>query len=217
MNIGCYAFHEFKTLAARFHGYPAPGLLIGGFMVEMAKRALPEGILYEVVVESRKCLPDAVQLLTPCSTGNNWMKIHNLGRYAVSLFDKHTGEGVRVHLDVAKLGAYPEIRAWFLKDRAKAEQDETRLLAEIEAAGDTICSLTPVRVKRRFLGHKHMSSIAICILCGEAYPESDGAVCRGCQGDAPYESAERIAPVATVTARGAHGRGICSASSEETL
>ncbi len=186
MDIGSYTFDEFKDLATSFHGYPAPGLLIGAYMVEMAKRALPEGTLYEAVVESRKCLPDAVQLLTPCSTGNNWMKIHDLGLYGVCLFDKHTGEGVRVHLDVAKLGPYPEVRAWFLKEKAKADQDEKQLLAEIEAAGDTICTLTPVCVKRRFLGHKHMSAVRICPLCGEAYPESDGALCRGCQGEAPY-------------------------------
>ena len=88
MNIGPHTFQEFKDMAAAFHGYPAPGLLIGGYMVEMARAALPEGILFEAVVESRKCLPDAVQLLTPCSTGNNWMKVITLGRYAVSLYDK---------------------------------------------------------------------------------------------------------------------------------
>ena len=93
MNIGSYTFQEFKRLAENFHGYAAPGLIIGGYMVEMAKARIPEGTLFEAVVETRKCLPDAVQLLTLCSAGNNWMKVHNLGRYAVSLFDKHTGEG----------------------------------------------------------------------------------------------------------------------------
>ena len=88
-------------------------------MVEMAKRAIPEGILYEAVVETRKCLPDAIQLLTPCSMGNSWMNVLNLGRYALSLFDKRTGEGARVHLDPAKLEVYPEIRGWFLKEKTK--------------------------------------------------------------------------------------------------
>ena len=37
MNIGSYTFQEFKRLAENFHGYAAPGLLIGGYMVEMAK------------------------------------------------------------------------------------------------------------------------------------------------------------------------------------
>ena len=107
MNIGAYTFEEFRRLAENFHGYAAPGLLVGGYMVELAKRHLPPGTLFEAVVESGKCLPDAVQLLTVCSTGNNRLKIHNLGRYAVSLFDKHTGEGVRVSIDPATLDQYP--------------------------------------------------------------------------------------------------------------
>ena len=112
MDIGAYTFKEFHQLAENFHGYAAPGLLVGGYMVELAKRHLPEGTLFEAVVESGKCLPDAVQLLTMCSIGNNWMKIHNLGRYAVSLFDKHTGEGVRVSLVPVKMASYPELKAW---------------------------------------------------------------------------------------------------------
>ena len=122
MDIGAYTFKEFHQLAENFHGYAAPGLLVGGYMVELAKRHLPEGTLFEAVVESGKCLPDAVQLLTLCSIGNNWMKIHNLGRYAVSLFDKHTGEGVRVSLDPVKMAAYPELKAWFFKEKAKKDQ-----------------------------------------------------------------------------------------------
>lgn len=191
MDIGAYTFKEFRQLAENFHGYAAPGLLVGGYMVELAKRHLPEGTLFEAVVESGKCLPDAVQLLTLCSIGNNWMKIHNLGRYAVSLFDKHTGEGVRVSLDPVKMAAYPELKAWFFKEKAKKDQDIALLEAEIETAGDTICKVQPITVKRRFIGHKHMTRILCCPVCGEAYPVEDGPVCRGCQGEAPYVSARR--------------------------
>ncbi len=186
MNIGSYTFAEFKEIAARFHGYPAPGLLLGGYMVEMAKSAMPEGTLFEVVVETKKCLPDAVQLLTLCSTGNNWMKVINLGKYALSMFDKYTGEGVRVHVDVSRLGPWPEIRAWFLKEKTKAEQDTAKLLRELEEAGDTICARVPVRIRNRLLGHAHMGSIGVCPHCGEAFPQEDGVLCRGCQGEAPY-------------------------------
>jgi len=41
MNIGAYTFEEFRRLAENFHGYAAPGLLVGGYMVELAKRHLP--------------------------------------------------------------------------------------------------------------------------------------------------------------------------------
>lgn len=194
MNIGAYTFEEFRRLAENFHGYAAPGLLVGGYMVELAKRHLPPGTLFEAVVESGKCLPDAVQLLTVCSTGNNRLKIHNLGRYAVSLFDKHTEEGVRVSIDPATLDQYPEIRGWFLKEKPKRDQDVPRLEREIETAGESICRLEPVTVKRRFVGHKHMSRIVCCPLCGEAYPAEDGPVCRGCQGEAPYVLARRELP-----------------------
>lgn len=186
MNIGQYTFEEFKQKAKEFHGYPAPGLLIGGYMVEAAKARLPEGTLFEAMVESGKCLPDAVQLLTLCSAGNNWMKIKLLGRYAVSLYDKYTGEGFRVAIDQDKLEAWPEIKGWFMKLKPKAEQDTDKLFAEIEAAGDTICSIRPVTIDRKYLGHGHMSAIDVCPVCAEAYPTSDGPICRGCQGEAPY-------------------------------
>ncbi|MFH1913019.1 MAG: FmdE family protein [Pseudomonadota bacterium] len=186
MNIGQYTFEEFKQKAKEFHGYPAPGLLIGGYMVEAAKARLPEGTLFEAMVESGKCLPDAVQLLTVCSIGNNWMKIKLLGRYAVSLYDKFTGKGFRVAIDQDKLEDWPEIKGWFMKLKPKAEQDTDKLFAEIEAAGDTICSIRPIIIDRKHLGHGHMSAIDVCPVCAEAYPGNDGPICRGCQGEAPY-------------------------------
>lgn len=188
MNIGAYTFEEFRQLAENFHGYAAPGLLIGGYMVEKAKAALPEGTLFEAVAESAKCLPDAVQLLTVCSTGNQRLKIHNLGRYAVSLFDKYTGKGFRVGLDAEKMKKFPELYSWFFKLKPKREQDSRKLEQEIRTAGDSICTIEPVIVKKRFIGQKHMKGIALCPICREAYPAEDGTICRGCQGEAPYIS-----------------------------
>lgn len=130
-----------------------------------------------------------MQLLTLCSIGNGWMKIINLGRYAVSLFDKYTGEGVRVSVDLDKLKDWPEIQGWFLKLVPKKDQDTEKLFQEIETAGDTILRLEKVTVQKRLLGHSHMTRIEACPVCREAYPVSDGAICRGCQGEAPYEHA----------------------------
>jgi formylmethanofuran dehydrogenase subunit E len=190
MNIGPYTFAAFKQSAADFHGYPAPGILLGGYMVEMARRALPEGTLFEALVETGKCLPDAVQLLTLCSTGNNRMKVLPLGRYALSLYDKSTGAGFRVYVDSRKIRAYPELSAWFLKLKPKEEQDTERLLRDIETAGEAVCSIMPVRIHSRFLGRAHSGGIALCLRCGEAFPSSDGAVCRACQGETPYAGLE---------------------------
>jgi formylmethanofuran dehydrogenase subunit E len=186
MNIGAFSFSEFKTAAREFHGYPAPGLLVGGYMVEAVKKALPRGILYDALVETRKCLPDAVQLLTPCSTGNGWMKILPLGRYAVALYDKQTGEGFRASVDTEKLASWPELRAWFLKAKPKAEQDDAALFNQIEQAGDAYVKVAPVQVVPTFLRKGRSREVSLCPVCGEAYPASDGPICRGCQGDAPY-------------------------------
>ncbi len=191
MNIGPYTFEEFKEVARNFHGYPAPGLLIGGYMVEEAKSHLPEGTLFDAVVETGKCLPDAVQILTLCSYGNGWMRVIKLGRYALSLYDKFTGEGVRIHIDMAKLKKWPEIESWFLKLKPKKDQDTDLLFSEIEKAGHSFCTVTPIQITEDFMVHKGMRSIGICPSCKEAYPVSDGAICRGCQGEVPYVGGSR--------------------------
>ncbi|MBR5882203.1 MAG: trehalose-binding protein [Mailhella sp.] len=183
MDIENYSFEEFKKLAEKFHGYAAPGLLLGGYMVALAKSRLPEGTLFEAISESRKCLPDAVQLLSLCSMGNNWLKVRDLGRYAVSLYDKRTGVGVRVSVSLEKLKAWPEYYSWLMKLKPKKEQDENKLLAEIEEAGDSVCVVEDITVDASLLGHKHSCGIAICPICGEGYPEDNGPICRGCQGE----------------------------------
>ncbi|MDL2316501.1 FmdE family protein [Desulfovibrio sp. OttesenSCG-928-A18] len=186
MNIGPYSFEEFKARAKEFHGYPAPGLILGGYMVAMAQKALPEGTLFEALVETKKCLPDAVQLLTLCSAGNNWMKVINLGRYAVSLYDKYSGVGYRVHLDMEAIEKFSEIRSWLLKDKPKREQDTDKLFRQLEEAGDSILRMNPVKVDESLLGHSHMGPVAACPECGEAYPVADGDICLGCLGNAPF-------------------------------
>jgi len=185
-SIGPYSFEKFLDVAAAFHGNPAPGLIIGGFMVDLARSMLPEGTLFDAVVETKKCLPDAVQILTPPSYGNGWMRVLNLGRYAVSLYDKFSGEGCRVWLDPAHLEGWPEIRAWYLKTKPKKEQDRVRLFAEIKAGGRDLCRMAPVRLRPGFMAKPHMGAIGVCPVCGEGYPTADGAICRGCAGEAPY-------------------------------
>ncbi len=188
MNIGEYTFSEFKELAQSFHGYPAPGLLIGGYMVEAVKRKIPEGTLFEALVETTKCLPDAVQLLTLCSTGNGWMRVTNLGRYAVSLYDKFSFDGWRAAIDLEKLETFPEIKSWFFKQKPKQEQDTDKLFDKIEEAGDQYLTIMPVHIRPQYQKEKASSPIVACPMCREAYPKNDGAICRSCQGENPYLS-----------------------------
>ncbi|MGA9756040.1 MAG: FmdE family protein [Desulfobaccales bacterium] len=186
MNIGTYSFDEFLELVKSFHGYIAPGVVIGGIMVDAARRRLPPEVLFDAVCETRNCLPDAVQLLTLCTTGNGWLKVVNLGRFALTLYDKYQGEGVRVFLDPAKTADWPEIHAWYLKLTPKKDQDSGRLLEQIRQAGPEILGWQRVRIRPQFLGKRSRGRIVLCPLCREAYPAQDGGICRGCQGDSPY-------------------------------
>ena len=186
MNIGPYSYDEYLSVVKSFHGYAAPGLMMGGFMVDLALSHMPEGVLFDAVCETRSCLPDAVQLLTPCTVGNGWLRILNLGRYALSLYDKYQGDGVRVYVDAQKLRAWPEVEAWMLKLKPKKAQDQELLLEQMREAGRTIYSVQPIQIQPQYLKSRHKGRIGICRLCGESYPADDGAICRGCQGEAPY-------------------------------
>ena len=41
MNIRSYTFEEYVERVRSFHGFAGPGVLIGGFKVEVAYRRLP--------------------------------------------------------------------------------------------------------------------------------------------------------------------------------
>jgi formylmethanofuran dehydrogenase subunit E len=182
-HIRQYTFEEYVDRVTRFHGYPAPGVIVGGFMVERAYHNLPEEGLYDALCETTKCLPDSIQLLTPCTIGNGWLTIVNIGRYALALYDKSTGEGVRVFVDSKKLEAWPELKSWFFKLKPKKEQDRDLLTIEIKEAGSSICSVQRIRMAERFyIKQRHRGDFAVCPSCHEGYPENDGSLCKVCAG-----------------------------------
>ena len=181
-----FTIEEYIQRVLSFHRYEAPGVIIGGFMVHRAREQMPEGVLFEAICETSKCLPDAVQLLTPCTTGNGRLRIIDSGRFALSLYDKYHGNGFRVFLDPGKLKDWPEINAWFFKLKPKQEQDQALLLDQIKEAGGTVCGISPIQVNPRFLKKKKTGNRVICPSCGEAYPAEDGKICRACQGESPY-------------------------------
>jgi formylmethanofuran dehydrogenase subunit E len=184
--IRSYTYEQFVEMAKEFHGYEAPGIIVGGFMVDLAYRHLPKDGLYDAISESPKCLPDAIQLLTPCTIGNGWLTVVNMGRYALMLYDKNTGEGIRVFIDPARLERWPEIKTWFFKTKPKREQDTKRLHEEIRQAEDSILGIMQVKVAKRFLEKSRRGAFTICPRCNEAYPAADGPVCLGCASDSLY-------------------------------
>lgn len=190
MTIGPYTYDEYLEQVRLFHGHIAPGMVIGGFMVDLALQNLPEGEFFDALCETRTCLPDAIQLLTPCTIGNGWLKVVNMGRYAVTLYEKFGGRGIRVFVDAKKTNAWPELNAWYFKLKPKKEQNFERLMAEIKDAGADICDMQAVQLDPKCIKVRPREGFRVCPLCGEAFPLTDGAICRGCQGDAPYMALE---------------------------
>ncbi len=186
MMIGTYTREEFIKQVITFHSSEAPGVIMGGIMVSIAREQIPEGVLFNAICETASCLPDAIQLLTPCTIGNGRMRIINLGRYALNLYDKDNGKGIRIYLDPEKLQSWDEIRKWLLKLKTRREQDREKIHEQIWRAGRDIYTFHQIQIKPEHLKKYSKGAIGICRLCGEAYPVKDGEVCLGCQGEAPY-------------------------------
>ena len=181
-----FSFDAFLERITVFHGYPAPGLVIAGKMVDLALAATPYGCLFDAIAETGNCLPDAIQMLTPCTVGNGWLKVLDLGRFALALYDKQTGRGVRVFLHPRKVADWQEIDSWFFKRRPKAQQDSQRLLTEIQRAGGSILQAEKIQVHPRVMIKHSVGTRALCAQCGESYPQKHGALCRACKGASPY-------------------------------
>lgn len=188
--INGMGWNDFIDHVESFHGYAAPGVLVGGIMVEMAKAELDklhngERVLFDVIAESYSCLPDAVQLLTPCTVGNCWLKVLDLSRYALSMYNKHTGKGVRVYIDGEKLKDYKNYYEWFMNLVDKKDQDEDQLREEIRVGTEKVCSVQLVEIPEKWRIKIRKGRVVLCPVCGEPYPLRDGAICRGCQGESP--------------------------------
>lgn len=188
-EIRSFTFEEFCHSVKSFHGYEAIGVIIGGFMVDRAYRCLPEGGLYDILCETTKCLPDSVQILTPCTIGNGWLKVLDWGRFAIVVYDKKTGQGVRVCIDPVALEKWTEIRDWFLKLKTKNQQDKSLLMAQVREAKDQFCKIQRVSVFLEKVERQHRgNNIVVCPSCKETYTQADSSVCQGCHNSLWEES-----------------------------
>jgi formylmethanofuran dehydrogenase subunit E len=189
MKIGKYEAAEFLKIAKEFHGYDMPGLIVGGFMVDLALKNLPDGEFFNVLCETSQCLADAVQLLTPCTTGNGWLKTAYTSRFAIIFYNKYTGDGARVFIDPQKLDKWKEIKVWYLKEKDKKEQDTKKIMEQLMEAGSEYMSVMKVKVDDKYLakGKKIFEPVTACPSCKEYYLQKCGDKCPACSGNAPYE------------------------------
>jgi len=168
-----------------FHTYPAPGVLIGAFMVDWALEQLgasPEQKLYSVC-ETPKCLPDALQVMARCTTGNNRLRVLPIGKFAITLnapSEGETADAVRVFVDLEKLKKFPVIDAWYANSPAYDKRTmKGQLQDEIFRAGRSILSSERVRVA---VTKKKKWQSVTCPCCGETVPDYliEGDRCGAC-------------------------------------
>ncbi|WP_424720706.1 FmdE family protein [Methanoregula sp.] len=184
---------EYLNRCIAFHSFPAPGLLIGAFMVDYALEQLgarPDEKLY-AVCETHKCAPDALQVIAHATYGNNRLRIVNVGKFAITVNRASAGDssdGVRVYVDPKKLSRYPTIQTWFTNSPGFDKKTmNNQLFDEIFAAGRAILSSERVRVKVE--GKKKWKAVT-CPKCGEMVPDysvgADG-LCAACGNMRYYE------------------------------
>ena len=165
----------------KFHGYLSPGFVLGAIMVDLAKELLGPRNLINAVVETKACLPDAVQLMTPCSYGNGWMQVQDWGKLAITLYDKYELDGIRVYINLEEARKYPVVEQWLMRI---GDIDEEKVAEEVMKAGRDILSWQRVKVAR----HRKMKKapLVICSSCGETHPATNGDLCLRCSGKGNY-------------------------------
>lgn len=169
-----------------FHGWKAPGLVLGLFMVDLAQELIGTRTEADAIVETRHCLPDAIQLFTPCTVGNGWLKILDWDKFALSLYDRRTQYGCRVWVDLEKMRPYPKLYKWYMRLIPKKELPLDVLLGIILEAGRQVLSSQAITMTQ-FHDREKKTGINVCPVCNEAFKATQGSICRACQGNGYYE------------------------------
>ena len=172
-----------------FHGYLSPGFVLGAIMVDLAKELLGPRNLIDAVVETEACLPDAIQLMTSCSYGNGWMRVKDWDKVALTLYDKHGLDGIRVYVNLEEIKKYPLIEQWLMRI---GDVDKKEVVKEVMMAGRDILSWQRVRVAPYRKTKK--APLLVCRSCGETHPATNGDLCVRCSGkDNYYQRADDTA------------------------
>lgn len=186
----------------RFHTKRAPGIVIGVEMVDLARRKLGVVEKLGAVSETQVCLSDVIQYMTGCTIGNKYLIMRDrIGRYALTLYDRKDGRGVRVFVNQKKLDSskMPELCKFFLRKRAPEvandmearKESAEKIVAEFLAADRNIFGWQFVRVKDYKKPPVH--PVKLCPDCHESFicPDEDEKTCQVCSGDLDYYQLEQ--------------------------
>lgn len=184
-----------------FHTKRAPGIPIGVCMVDWALELL--GGKKETtwaISETEWCLPDAIQVAAGLTVGTRKLKIDGkYGRYALTLYDHQTGEGIRIYVDIRKIdpAKTPELHKFFHRTRGpeieKAGEARTasnqKVIKEFDSVGRDILAWEKVKVKKT--GKDPIPPAFICSNCGESALGESKTTCDACDGNSYYHKKDR--------------------------
>lgn len=175
---------------------PRPGIILGIRMSLVALQRLKITDLSQhrksliVIVETDRCLPDAVQLVTGCRLGNRTSKLRDLGKMAATFVDLLTGCAIR--LAARESANEKAVKLFPTLGRMEALSLAYRTLGDEEM-------YTQERVRVNFapedLPGYHIPRLR-CAKCGEGVifhrevRTANGILCRACAGERYYESLE---------------------------
>lgn len=184
-------WEEYVTEAAR-DGHTRSGMVLGIRMALLGLRQLgldepPQDHSLITVVETDRCLPDAVELVTGCRLGNRTLKHRDFGKMAATFVDVRTERAIRI---ATKEAADRKARELF----PAAEKED--------ALGRAYRVLTDEELFKSqwVLARFHPEDLpgaqparAICIACGEGVSFhrevvcSGRVFCRACAGERYFE------------------------------
>lgn len=195
-------FNELVEKVYKFHTKRAPDIPIGVEMVLLAKEKLGDVKKLGAVTETQVCLSDAIQFLTGCTVGNKYLIMNDkIGRYALTLYDRSNGRGIRVFVDMKKIDPVkmPETHKFFLRQRSPEVQSDDAarkasakiIVDEFMAAGRNIFGWQYVRMKK--YDKDPVYPVKICPTCGESfiYSEKDSKNCLYCSRQLDYYVSEQ--------------------------
>lgn len=168
-----------------FHGHTSPGTVMGGFLVDAAWKILGDTPYINVVVETVVCLPDSVQMLTPCTMGNGFLQVLDWGKFALTIYDRMSLAGARAWLSAEGIEQFPLVADWYLRRAEGAKPEKIQVVEEIMAGGHGLVRAKAVTMKSPLKDTAHVPTAA-CPSCGEYYPIRQGELCPACAGQAYY-------------------------------
>ena len=191
---------EFLQLVEKviaFHTKRAPGIAISVEMVNLAKERLGDVPKLCAIAETRTCLPDSIQYLLGCTIGNGNLKVlESIGRFALTLYNRKDGKGIRVFVDQNKIDKekYPELYKFFRRERSKEVKNfgperkvsNAQVVKEFVDSGRDIFSLEEVTILNT--EKPPILECGICEKCGESFTKQKNSdkLCLCCSGELAY-------------------------------